>query len=336
MAQKQTIASGIAAVAPITALSRALTAALDPDALAPIAPDFPPERAQEIARAVRNDTVAALCRALDTALRETVGGWDTGAAARALHAAGAFAATLPAADAELDARRGRVLRRLVRVQEDTLSRVAADLTRALADAPPGATFVGELFFAVASATNDALLTNDPAAIAPALAAAEAACAAFSRALRQRQLPAVHFLNEAGRFDACLTRDLSGTAGSLAVLRGADPGAAVPDVGAFDVLRAEVRETAGDAVRALVGGFGEAAKGVAEHATGPRSFTSHPPLTVARRAATTHPRSTSSPSSPTPSSAFCPMSPGTLPLSCLTSPSSSCTGRLPTGAAAVTA
>ena len=180
-AQKQTTASGIAAVAPITALSRALTAALDPDALAPIAPDFPPERAQEIARAVRNDTVAALCRALDTALRETVGGWDTGAAARALHAAGAFAATLPAADAELDARRGRVLRRLVRVQEDTLSRVAADLTRALADAPPGATFVDELFFAVASATNDALLTNDPAAIAPALAAAEAACAAFSRA-----------------------------------------------------------------------------------------------------------------------------------------------------------
>ena len=104
-AQKQTTASGIAAVAPITALSRALTAALDPDALAPIAPDFPPERAQEIARAVRNDTVAALCRALDTALRETVGGWESGAAARALHAAGAFAATLPAADAELDARR---------------------------------------------------------------------------------------------------------------------------------------------------------------------------------------------------------------------------------------
>ena len=194
MAQKQTIASGIAAVAPITALSRALTAALDPDALAPIAPDFPPRRAQEIA--VRNDTVAALCRALDTALRETVGGWDTGAAARALQAAGAFAATLPAADAELDARRGRVLRRLVRVQEDTPSRVAADLTRALADTPPGAPFVDELFFVVASATNDALLTNGPAAIAPALAAAEAACAAFYRALRQRQLPAVHF-NEAG-------------------------------------------------------------------------------------------------------------------------------------------
>ena len=180
--------------------------------LAPIAPDFPPRRAQEIA--VRNDTVAALCRALDTALRETVGGWDTGAAARALHAAGAFAATLPAADAELDARRGRVLRRLVRVQEDTPSRVAADLTRALADAPPGATFVDELFFAVASATNDALLTNDPAAIAPALAAAEAACAAFCYALRQRQLPAVHFLNEAGRLDACLTRDLRGRLGRL--------------------------------------------------------------------------------------------------------------------------
>ena len=197
MAQKQTIASGIAAVAPITALSRALTAALDPDALAPIAPDFPPERAQEIARAVRNDTVAALCRALDTALRETVGEWDTGAAARALHAAGAFAATLSHAVAELDARRGRVLRRLVRVQEDTLSRVAADLTRALADAPPGATFVDELFFAVASATNDALLTNDPAAIAPALAAAEAACAAFCYELRQRQLPAVHFHNGRG-------------------------------------------------------------------------------------------------------------------------------------------
>ena len=93
-------------------------------------------------------------------------------------------------------RPGRVLRRLVRVQEDTPSRVAGDLTRALADAPPGATFVDELFFAAASATNDALLTNDPAAIAPALAAAEAACAAFYRALRQRQLPTVHSLNEA--------------------------------------------------------------------------------------------------------------------------------------------